>query len=77
MIFEGSELHVNFSTSAWGAIKIRLKDLNGKTIESYPMFGDSIDKRIVFHGDIGRFSGKPVIMECEIRDGDVYSFRFC
>ena len=76
IVFEGSELHVNMSTSAWGSIVFRLRDAEGNTLGSAPMFGDSVDKRVAFPEDISRFAGKPVTLECDMRDCDLYSLRF-
>ena len=76
LIFEGGELHVNMSTSAWGSVVFRLRDADGNTAGSAAMFGDSTDKRVVFDGDISRFAGRPVTLECDMRDADLYSIRF-
>ena len=75
-IFEGSRLYVNISTSAWGSVVFRLRDCGGNTVGSAPMFGDSVNKRVVFPGDISGFAGRPVTLECEMRDADLYTIRF-
>ena len=51
-------------------------DADGNTAGSAAMFGDSTDKRVVFDGDISRFAGRPVTLECDMRDADLYSIRF-
>lgn len=75
-VFEGSELYVNVSTSAFGSVKIRLFAEDGTRAESAEMFGDSVDKRIFFEGGIKHLAGKPVQMEIALCDADVYAFEF-
>lgn len=75
-VFTGSSLFMNFSTSAAGYMKISLHH-GDTTLESGEIFGDSIDRNIVFeNGDLSALAGKPVTMEIEMSDADVYSFIF-
>ena len=51
LIFEGSELRLNFSTSAYGYIYVSVLDDNGNALsdgESVEVFGDNIDRRVIF-----------------------------
>ena len=76
IIFEGSSLSINFATSAIGYIKIKLID-EGRVIDSMEIFGDSLDRPVVFEdGNVGSFAGKPIIMEITMSDADIYSFKF-
>jgi hypothetical protein len=75
-IFDGRSLSVNFATSAIGYLKIRLSG-EGKTFDSCELFGDSLDRRVVFEsGDVAVLSGKPVTMDITMSDADIYSFKF-
>ena len=75
--FEGSELYVNFSTSALGYMYFTLVDADGNRYESCETFGDRIDRRIPFEdGVVEKLSGKPVTLEVRMRDADLYSIMF-
>ena len=75
-IFEGRDLFVNFSTSAYGHLRFRLKDMDGGSITSTETFGDSTNRRVRFDGEVGRFSGKPVVLSVNMFDADLYSLVF-
>lgn len=75
-IFEGSDLYANFSTSAYGHLKFKLTDTDGNKIETCETFGDSIDRRIRFDGDVSAFAGKPVVLSVNMCDADLYSIIF-
>ena len=75
-VFEGNNLSINFATSAVGYVKFKLIG-DGKTFDSVEIFGDSLDRNVVFeNGNISSLSGKPVKMEIIMRDADLYSFKF-
>ncbi len=79
MTFEGKELEINFATSALGHIRIFVCDENGKEIEGYDSkkhFGDSLGRVINFEKPLSSLSGKPVRLKFEIKDADLYSFKF-
>lgn len=76
-IYDGSELFINFSTSAYGHIAITLKTDDGKSISTGEIFGDSTNRHVVFEdGSPADFAGQPVVMEIYMRDADIYSFKF-
>ncbi|MBG87223.1 MAG: hypothetical protein CMO80_10030 [Verrucomicrobiales bacterium] len=82
--FSGKELEVNFSTSAKGGIRVELQDENGKPIPGYALddcpqqFGDSIDRVISWKNgaDLSKLAGKPIRIRFELKDADLYSYRF-
>ena len=83
-IFFGSQLEINFATSAAGFIKFELQDLEGHALtgfqlkEATEVIGNEI-KRIVQWSsgkELSDLSGKPVRMRIQMKDADLYSFRF-
>ena len=76
-VFEGNDLHLNFSTSAKGSIYVTVRDENGRSSTSYEIFGDSDDRRVHFSGaPLSEFAGRPVVIEFEMKDAKLYSFAF-
>ena len=82
--FDGEALHVNFSTSAVGAIRVELQDAEGNALpgcgldDMQPTYGDRLDLRVTW-GDgtsLRRFAGRPVRLRFELKDADLFSFRF-
>jgi hypothetical protein len=89
ILFDGKELSINFSTSAYGSVRVEIEDMQGKPIPGFafedcpPIFGDAIDrpvywknKRDADSSDVGSLAGKAVRLKFEIKDGDLYSFHF-
>ena len=75
-IFSGRDLSINFATSAAGFVTVRLC-AGGRVLTSCELFGDSLDRRVVFEGgEVSQLAGQPVTMEMELSDADVYSFQF-
>lgn len=75
-LFEGSQLSINFATSARGYVRINIKS-SDQTLHSVELFGDTHDKKVVFvDGDVADLSGKIVEMEITMSDADLYSFQF-
>jgi len=82
--FSGSDLEINYSTSAAGEIKIELQDEKGKPIPGFTLadcqtiIGNEI-KRVVSWNkseDLSKLSGKPIRLHIAIKDGDLYSLKF-
>ena len=77
LVFGGSEMQLNFSTSARGFIYIKIRDDDGNTCRSHEIFGDKVDRTIGWEaGKLADFAGKPVTIEFDMRDADIYAFRF-
>lgn len=77
--FEGNELEINFSTAAYGGMKITLCDEAGSELEGYKsifLFGDSVDRKVKFEKPLSALNGKAVRMKIELRDAHLYSFKF-
>ncbi len=83
-IFEGNSLSINYSTSAVGSIRIGLvgedgKPVPGRSLNDCPeIFGDEISRLVRWNedGDLGQFAGKSVQLAIELKEADLYSFRF-
>lgn len=82
--FSGSELTINYATSAAGMMRIALCDPNGNPYEGFsiddsdPIYGDSLDRTVTWKGnkDLSSLKGKPVSIRFDMREADVYSFQF-
>lgn len=75
--FQGEQLRINFDTSARGYLYIRLRNTEtGEEICSEEIFGNRIDRIVDFEGDVGAFAGKPVVMEIDLCDADIYAIQF-
>lgn len=84
LIFEGSQLLLNFSSSAGGEMRIEVQDADGQPLPGFaladcpPIFGDDLERAVPWKDgrDLGNLAGKPVRLKFELRDTDLYSFRF-
>ena len=81
---EGNRLEINYATSAAGLIRVEVLDAAGGAIPGYEagacgeIFGDEIMRVVEWGGeaDVGALSGKAIRLRFEIKDADLYSFRF-
>ena len=80
LIFSGSRLHLNFASSAYGSIHVRVLAEDGTPIsgESYEMYGNSIDKICAFPDgtDFSPYAGTLVRLQFRMRDAKLFSMRF-
>ncbi len=84
LTFSGSKLMLNFATSAAGSVRVEIQNLNGKPIEGFSLadcpdqFGDTLEHTVTWkHGpDVSAIGGRPVRLRLQLKDADVYSFRF-
>ena len=75
IVFEGGELSINFKTSAAGSIYVKITDEDGNTAKSIEIFGNNVDRRVAFDQPLSSFAGKSVVIEFEMRDAELYSFK--
>jgi hypothetical protein len=83
IVFSGTKLAVNFSTSAAGTLWVELQGADGKPIdgftleESAGLVGDSIRKTVSWKKgwSVEALSGKPVRLRFVMIECDLYSFR--
>ena len=81
LVFTGRDLHLNFSTSAFGYIYVEVLDEEGNSLsgqKSFEIYGDTIDRKICFAdgSDFSAFAGKPVRLKFIMRDAKLYSVKF-
>lgn len=82
--FQGDELELNFATSAAGHVRIEIQDVKGNPIPGFSLddcphyFGDSVSKTISWNDDpkLASLMGKAVQVLFELKDADLFSFRF-
>lgn len=75
ILYEGGQLSLNFSTSALGYIYVTMSDGKNK-VTSCELFGDTLDRKVPFDGDLSKFVGKEVTLEFVMSDADLYSMQF-
>ena len=76
LMFDGNDLYINFSTSAYGSVYITVSD-GERSITTCELFGDSDHRRVIFEdGLVSDFSGKMVTLTFTMRDARLYSFEF-
>ena len=82
--FDGTELVINYATSAAGSVRVEIQDvagmpLAGFTIDDCPeIYGDEIERVVSWKGgaDLRRLAGEKVRLRFALRDADLYSLRF-
>ena len=82
--FDGDGLSINFSTSSGGRLRIGLLEPGGGDISGFSLddcdlqYGDQIDRVVTWRGkaDVGMLAGRPVRLLVELKDADLFAFRF-
>jgi len=84
LTFAGSQLTLNFATSAAGSIWIEIQDAAGQPIEGFAkadcdtIIGNEISRVVTWNGssDVSPLAGKPLRLRVELEDADLFSLRF-
>jgi hypothetical protein len=82
--FTGTKLVLNHVTRPGGGIRVELQDAGGKVLEKLSLAdcealrGDSVAGVVSWKSgaDLARWAGKPVRLRFELKDADLFSFRF-
>ncbi len=82
--FQGSQLRLNYSTSAVGWLKLEIQDAAGHPIPGFTLddcpeiFGDKLDAPVPWQPthDVSPLANKPVRLRFVMSDCDLYAFRF-
>ena len=83
-VFSGAELRINFSTSAIGSVAISLLHADGRPIagrglvDQRPIYGDCLDQVVEWADGttVADLVGVPIRLQVELKDADLYAFRF-
>ena len=84
LTFTGNQLNLNFATSAAGHIRVEIQSAEGDPIPGFSIedcphyFGDSVAKKISWNNqpDLGALAEQPVKIMFELKNADLYAFRF-
>ena len=82
--FKGSDLVINYATSAAGSVLVEIQDPEGKPLPGFALsdcseiFSDELDRVVRWKegAGVGRLSGKPIRLHFVMKDADLYSLRF-
>jgi hypothetical protein len=85
LVFSGSRLRLNYSSSAAGSIGVELQEPDGSPVPGFSLddcdvlFGDSLDQVVSWKGqsDVGRLAGRTVRLRITLSDADLYALQFC
>ena len=84
VVFAGSKLVLNYSTSAAGSVQVELQDAQGVPLrgfalaDCYEIYGDQIERVVTWkdNSDLGKFAKAPVRLRFVLKDADLYSIQF-
>ncbi len=84
VVFEGSELVLNFSTGAAGSIRVELQNEGGHPIEGFGLddchevWGDDLARTVKWGEttDVSSLAGQPLRLRFLLKDADLYSMQF-
>ena len=82
--FAGSQLSINFATSAAGGLHVEVQTVTGEPIKGFTMddcpeiIGDRLEKIVSWTSgaNIGSLRGHPIRLRFQLKDADLYSLRF-
>ncbi len=83
LVFSGSRLLLNISTSAAGGGRVEIQDDAGcplpgfSAADCWEIVGDTLEYQVQWRqgADISSLAGRPVRLRFELRDADLFSFR--
>ena len=82
--FKGSQLEINYSTSAAGGLRVEIQDGKGQPIPGFSLeecpeiIGDEISRVVSWKrgSEVGSLAGETVRLRFVMKDADLYSLRF-
>jgi hypothetical protein len=82
--FQGERLVLNFVTAATGSGRVEVQDADGKPLaglaldDCQPLQGDAVAGAVAWKAaaDLGKWAGKSVRLRFELKDADLFAFRF-
>ena len=84
LVFKGSQLHLNFATSAAGSLRVEVQDAKGRPLPGFALadcdvqFGDSVDRAVTWKNNpnLGALVGKPVRLRFALKDANLFALQF-
>lgn len=84
VVFTGSRLGLNFSTTAAGSLQVELQDVQGRAFPGFALadcqilVGDKIEQMVAWKENpaLSKLAGKSVRIRFVMTECDLYSFRF-
>lgn len=84
LVFSGSRLLLNYATSASGALRVELQDVEGHPLPGHALddcaaiVGNAIERPVAWAGgsDLSALAGQPVRLRLALQDADLFSLRF-
>ncbi|MCC6240557.1 MAG: hypothetical protein IT448_09695 [Phycisphaerales bacterium] len=83
LTFKGERLEINYATSGAGGIRVEVQDANAATIPGFEMkdcreiVGDEIARKVEWtDGSLAHWQGRPVRLRFQMKEADLFSFRF-
>ena len=84
LVFAGSRLSLNISSSAAGGAQVEIQDAEGRVVpgfaieDCWDIIGDTLDYTVRWKrgSDVGALAGHPVRLRVRLRDADLYSLCF-
>jgi hypothetical protein len=82
--FAGRRLEINYAAEEPGSVRVELQSADGTPVENCQLAecnslqGDAIDQVVSWkeNTEIGELSGQPVRLRFELKNADLFSFRF-
>ncbi len=84
LVFQGSRLLLNVSTSAAGSVQVEVQTPDGAPVPGFELaqskiiYGDEIQRPVTWEGkeNVGELAGRPVRLRFVLKDADLYAFEF-
>jgi hypothetical protein len=84
VIPQGGPLRINARTTPSGHVRVVVLDTHFEALPNYtiedaiPITGDHVSAEVRWRErrDLDELAGKPVILEVQVREGELYSLRF-
>ncbi len=82
--FSGTQLVINYATSAAGSVRVELQQASGTAIPGYGLedardiIGDQIERVVCWKNgsDVSALAGRPIRLRFVLKDAQLYSVRF-
>ena len=82
--FEGSQLALNFATSAAGSVRVEIQDESGQPLPGFtlsdcaPLYGNTIERAVTWTAGrrLAALVGRTVRLRFVLQDADVYAYQF-